>query len=200
MTDFYAKSKDDNWTPDDGYRRALSKTIRPVVLREHVLPLAERQALAERVKAEEAAAEQRALRRRALFIEAMERKRERLRLEREKEEARRIELVRQATLGKLSMIVSEVGAEFGLKLQQMRSESRSAYFQEPRRKAAWRIWNEESASFTAIGRALNRDHSSIIHMIAMYAGPRGLPMPPCAANRWAKISAMRNVGKTADVG
>lgn len=188
MTDFYALSKSDNWTPADGHRRALSKTVRPVVRRESLMSYAERAAIAERAKAAAEEAEPRAIRRREAMIAAMERRREEAQKELEAAEAHALELARRATYGKLWLIASEVAREHGVDRVHLRAEGQSRQSAAVRGEAAWRMWNEISPkpSFPAMGKALNRHYSTIIHAIAVYAGPRNLPMPPCCVNRYAK--------------
>lgn len=188
----------DTWTPAKGYRHIKPPPKPPVVARESVLSLADRKALIRAAKKAREAAEraalaqtQAALARRKAAIRALESAR--IRAARERAEAARlaqidyVESVKEATLGKLSMIVCEVAAEFGLRRDELRSESRQGQYMAPRGKAAWRMWDECRPSFAQIGRALCRDHSSIIHLIALYAGPRGLDMPPACRNRYERV-------------
>lgn len=178
----------DDWTPDRISRRPAPT---PIVPRENLISGAERAEMRKAAADRKAAAVAEILARKAASILAAEtarRKREREQREASLAAERKyVAAVKEATLGRLSLIVSEVANDYGLRRDEMRSESRQAHYMAPRSKAAWRMWTECRPSFAQIGRALGRDHSTAIHLIAMYAGPRGLPMPPASANRYKRM-------------
>lgn len=80
-------------------------------------------------------------------------------------------------------ILSEVARDFGLKLADLRGACRDTRHVTARQAAAWRLRTETEMSYTAMGRVMSVDHTSVIYMVAMYAQRNGLTAPDqCTRN------------------
>ena len=66
-------------------------------------------------------------------------------------------------------IAIQVAAKHGLTVDEMRSDRRSRAVVVARHEAWWRSREETLNSLPQIGRYFNRDHSTIMHGIAMHA-------------------------------
>lgn len=74
-------------------------------------------------------------------------------------------------------IIRSVARKHGLTYDDLRSAARFNSLVWPRREAMYRCAVETLSSITAIGNALRRDHSTVIHGVRAYCRAKGLPMP-----------------------
>lgn len=86
---------------------------------------------------------------------------------------------------KLPKLLAEVAAKHNLSPHALKSHSRNSRLCAARFEFAYRAATETTLSYPQIGRAINRDHTSIIHAIRAYCKrnglvtPRGLPPDKC---------------------
>ncbi len=70
--------------------------------------------------------------------------------------------------GQLAQILTEVAAKHGVSVMAMISHRRPTVLARARHECWWRAREETAFSLPQIGRAYNRDHTSIIHGIRMH--------------------------------
>jgi chromosomal replication initiation ATPase DnaA len=60
-------------------------------------------------------------------------------------------------------ILIQTALKYGLTIDDLTGRSREARIAHPRQEAMWRMKHETPMSYPAIGRRLNRDHSTVLH-------------------------------------
>ena len=66
---------------------------------------------------------------------------------------------------RVGSILQDVCAAYHLSIQQLMSDRRDANTLKARYEAIARLWNETSLTKAAIGRLLNRDHTTVIYAL-----------------------------------
>jgi len=71
--------------------------------------------------------------------------------------------IRRRNFGVGHAILEDVARTHGISVKELKSPSRYRNIAWPRQEAMWRLKRETTLSLPAIGRLLNRDHTTVLH-------------------------------------